>query len=484
MGFESLNWIDGRSTPAVSGRWLDNLDPATGKKFGLTAASDQRDVENAVQAAHRAFPVWSRMPARERSRILRTWSALLEADREEFAQLECVDTGKPLTLARELDIPRSVQNLEFFADAATQSISESVGSEWSELHVVLRQPLGVVACISPWNLPLYLLTWKIAPALASGNCVVAKPSEVTPLTATRLAELSEKAGMPPGVFNLVHGLGGEVGPVLTQHPLVSAITFTGSTATGKSIALGVAPLFKKVSLEMGGKNAAVVFADADLDRAIPALVRGAFRNQGQICLCGSRVLIEKSIYGEVRDRLVAETRKLRIGDPLEGTTDQGAIVSREQFTKIMGYLNLAQAEGGRFLTGSTSPARVAGRCEGGNFVEPTWIEGLGPDCRVNREEIFGPVATLQSFEDEAEALALVNSSRYGLAASVWTRDLDRANRMAREIETGLVWINAWMLRDLRTPFGGVKDSGLGREGGLEAMRFFTEPKTVSYGLRE
>ena len=324
------------------------------------------------------------MPARERSRILRTWSALLEADREEFAQLECVDTGKPLTLARELDIPRSVQNLEFFADAATQSISESVGSEWSELHVVLRQPLGVVACISPWNLPLYLLTWKIAPALASGNCVVAKPSEVTPLTATRLAELSEKAGMPPGVFNLVHGLGGElVG--LTQHPLVSAITFTGSTATGKSIALGVAPLFKESLVGDGRENAAVVFADADLDRAIPALVRGAFRNQGDLPLWLAGPHRNPSTAGQ--DRLVAK-RKLRIGDP-RILTDRGAIVSREQFTKIMGYLNLAQAR--RTVSDRQHLPHAWQDVARGNFVEPTWIE-TRRNCRIESRRNLWAVA--------------------------------------------------------------------------------------------
>ena len=476
-----LNFIDGRQAPAASGEWLDDVDPATGETYARIASSDGRDVDRAVAAAVRAFPGWSTTPAAERSKLLRRLARLIERDLEKLARAESVDSGKPLSAARAVDIPRAVQNFDFFADAVTQFASEAHPTDEVALNYTLRQPLGPVACISPWNLPLYLLTWKIAPALAAGNCVVAKPAEVTPMTAHLLGALCAEAGFPPGVANLVQGLGPRAGAPLCAHPGIRAVSFTGSTRVGGEIARESAASFKKVSLEMGVKNPTVIFADADLREAIPQTVRAAFSNNGQICLCGSRILIEKPVYGEVRDQLVARVRALRVGDPLDPATEQGALVSRQHFDKVMGCLWVAREEGARVLCGGDR-ATVNGRCSSGFFVQPTLLEGLGPACRTNQEEIFGPVATLLPFEDAEEAVRLANSTRYGLSASLWTRDLSRAHRVSAQLQSGIVWVNCWMLRDLRTPFGGVKESGVGREGGMDALRFFTEPKNVCVKL--
>jgi len=478
---EVLNFIDGRHAPAASGEWLDDVDPATGETYARIASSDGRDVDRAVAAAVRAFPGWSATPAAERSKLLRRLARLIERDQEALARAESVDSGKPLSAARTVDVPRAVQNFDFFADAVTQFASEAHPTDEVALNYTLRQPLGPVACISPWNLPLYLLTWKIAPALAAGNCVVAKPSEVTPMTSHLLGALCAEAGFRPGVVSFVQGLGPRAGAPLCAHPEIRAVSFTGSTRVGAEIARESAASFKKVSLEMGGKNPTVIFADADLREAIPQTVRAAFSNTGQICLCGSRILIEKSVYGQVRDELVARVRALRVGDPLEPATEQGALVSRQHFDKVMGCLRVAREEGARVLCGGDR-ATVNGRCSGGFFVQPTLLEGLGPACRTNQEEIFGPVATLLPFEDAEEAVRLANSTRYGLAASLWTRDLSRAHRVSAQLQSGIVWVNCWMLRDLRTPFGGVKESGVGREGGMDALRFFTEPKNVCVKL--
>jgi aminomuconate-semialdehyde/2-hydroxymuconate-6-semialdehyde dehydrogenase len=476
-----LNFIDGRHAPAACGEWLDDVDPATGETYARVASSEGRDVDRAVAAAVRAFPAWAATPAAERSKLLRRLARLIERDLEKLARAESIDSGKPLSAARTVDIPRAVQNFDFFADAVTQFSSEAHPTDEVALNYTLRQPLGPVACISPWNLPLYLLTWKIAPALAAGNCVVAKPSEVTPMTAHLLGALAAEAGLPPGVLNIVQGLGPRAGGPLCAHPEVRAISFTGSTRVGGEIAREAARSFKKVSLEMGGKNPTLIFADADLDEAIPQTVRAAFSNTGQICLCGSRILVERSIHDEVRDQLVERVRALRVGDPLQPDTEQGALVSRQHFDKVMGCLALARQEGGRVLCGGAR-ATVPGRCAGGFFVQPTLIEGLGPSCQTNQEEIFGPVATLLPFDGAEEAVRLANSTRYGLAASLWTRDLSRAHRVSAQLHSGIVWVNCWMLRDLRTPFGGVKESGVGREGGMDALRFFTEPKNVCVKL--
>ena len=480
------NCIDGGTCAASNGATLDVFEPATGRAYATVPDSSASDVDRAVASAKRAFPSWRATPAVERARLMNRLADLIESRLDELAAAESRDTGKPITLARTVDIPRAVSNLRFFAAAATQFASESHGMESAGFNYTLREPLGVVGCISPWNLPLYLLTWKIAPALAAGNCVVAKPSEVTPHTAHKLGELAIEAGFPPGVLNIVHGRGAECGAALVAHPDVKAISFTGSTVTGEAIARTAAPKFKKLSLELGGKNPFVVFADAAhddrfFDKAVETAVRASFSNQGQICLCGSRLLIERSIYERFRDAFVARARKLKIGDPSDPATEFGAVVSQLQYDKVLSYLKLAGEEGGRVLLGGDKLS-LGGNLANGWFIAPTIIEGLGPNCRCNVEEIFGPVVTLQPFDSLDHAVELANAVQYGLAASVWTKDLSTAHVAASRIEAGIVWINCWMLRDLRTPFGGVKQSGVGREGGFEAMRFFTEPRNVCVSL--
>jgi aminomuconate-semialdehyde/2-hydroxymuconate-6-semialdehyde dehydrogenase len=469
------HWIDGRATPASNGRWLPVFDPATAQPFAEVAAGDATDVNAALAAAERAFPAWSSLPNAERARWMERLADALEARLEDFAHAESRDGGKPIRLAREVEIPRAVSNLRFFAHAATQFASESHHGQ-AGLNYTLRQPLGVVATISPWNLPLYLFTWKIAPALAAGNTVVAKPSEVTPHTATMLAELAAQIGFPAGVLNVVHGLGPDVGEALVTDARTKAISFTGSTAVGKRIATLAAPLLKKVSLELGGKNPTLVFADSDWEAHLDTLVRSAFQNSGQICLCGSRILVERRIYSVFRDALVERALALRVGDPIDANNDLGPLVSQAHFDKVLAAIARAKAEGGQVRCGGRALDRP------GWFVAPTVIDGLGPECATNREEIFGPVATLQAFEDDDEALARANAGDYGLAASVWTRDLNRAHRFAARLHCGMVWINTWLMRDLRTPFGGMGQSGLGREGGMEAMRFFTEARNVGIAL--
>lgn len=472
-----LNYIHGEFVSALSKKTIDNYEPATGKVYSTLPASDSSDVEKAVASAQKAFPQWSRLTAGERAHYLRRIADAVESQLDDLAHAESVDNGKPLAVAKTVDIPRSATNFRFFADAITQFSGESFQTQTDTVNYVLHQPLGVVGCISPWNLPLYLFTWKIAPALAAGNCVVAKPSEVTPMTAFRLAQICQQVGLPAGVLNIVHGLGGDVGQALSEHPQIKAISFTGSTATGKRIAQTAAPQFKKLALEMGGKNPAIVFADCDFDKTTTEIVRAAFSNQGQICLCGSRILVQETIYEKFKEALLRKIKTLRVGDPLTSGVSQGAVVSQTHFEKILFHIDLAKKEGGTLLCGGEA-VKVSGRCENGWFIAPTLIEGLTNSCRTNQEEIFGPVATLQSFKTEEDALNLANDSQYGLAASLWTQDLNRAHRMSQKIETGIVWVNTWMNRDLRTPFGGMKSSGLGREGGMEALHFFTEPKTV------
>jgi aminomuconate-semialdehyde/2-hydroxymuconate-6-semialdehyde dehydrogenase len=470
------NFVGGELVPPASRRYLDNFEPATGEVYSRVPDSDEADIRRAVEAAGQAFPAWSSLSSAERGRVLRRIGELIRAQLDELVRAESIDSGKPLSLARSLDIPRAAQNFEFFADAATQWSTEC-HAEGAFLNYTLRRPLGVVGCISPWNLPLYLLTWKVAPALAAGNCVVAKPSEITPMTAFLLSRICQEAGLPPGVLNLVHGLGDKAGAPLCEHPGVTAVSFTGSTRTGARIAAAAAPVFKKVSLEMGGKNPTVVFADCDFEEAVAGTVRSAFLNQGEICLCGSRIFVERPVYARFKAALVERLQAMRPADPLLPTTEQGAVVSSAHLEKILGYLELARKEGGRMLTGGNR-ATVEGRCKKGWFVEPTLIEGVAPDCRTNQEEIFGPVASLTPFDSESEALAWANGTRYGLAASVWTQNVSRAHRFSASLESGIVWVNCWMVRDLRTPFGGVKDSGVGREGGLDVFRFFTEPRNI------
>ena len=472
------NLIDGRLQAPRNDQWLDVFEPATGQVFAHCPDSSADDVADAVDAARRAAPAWASTPAEKRAGLLHTLADLIQARMDAFVALESRDSGKPLVQARNLDIPRAIANLRHFAAGIVTWGSESHAMETGAINYTLRQPLGVVGCISPWNLPLYLFTWKIAPALAAGNTVVAKPSEITPCTAALLGELSIEAGFPAGVLNIVQGRGPTVGQAIVEHVAVKAVSFTGSTRTGAQIAAVAAPQFKKVSLELGGKNPAVVFDDADLsDANLDTIVRSGFANQGEICLCGSRLLVQRSIYDSFRERYLERVKALHVGDPDEAGSDLGALVSREHFDKVLGCIATAREEGGRVLCGGDS-VQVAGRCESGWFVAPTVIEGLASDAITNQHEIFGPMVTLIPFEDEADALAIANGTGYGLAASVWTRDLSRAHRFGAQLDFGIVWTNCWLLRDLRTPFGGTKQSGLGREGGTEALRFFTEPKNI------
>lgn len=472
------NHINGvRSAPA-SGDYLDNVDPSTGRVYSQVAGSDERDVNAAVTAAVEAFPAWSGRSAEERCDVLLRLADLIEKNADVLARAECVDNGKPLALARSLDIPRAAKNVRFFATAMLYARTEAYPMEGVGFNYTLRQPRGVAGIISPWNLPLYVFTWKIAPALATGNTVVGKPSEVTPMTAYLLGELCEEAQMPPGVLNIVHGLGAKAGAALVTHPNVPAISFTGGTATGAIIAREAAPMFKRVGLELGGKNPNIVFADADIEEALKGSLRSSFANQGQVCLCGSRMFVERSIFDEFTERFVAKAKALKVGDPLEGDTDQGALVSRAQLDKVMRYVELAREGGGEILCGGRQPAQVSTRCKDGFFFEPTVIAQLPVDCPVNQEEIFGPVVTITPFDNEEQVVGYANGVAYGLGASVWTQDVSRAHRVAERIQSGTVWVNCWMVRDLRVPFGGMKQSGVGREGGDEALRFYTEAKNV------
>lgn len=471
------NFIDGTYCEPLSGQYIDNFEPATGKVYSLIPNSDERDVQKAVEAAEKAFPVWSAMSAEERSAIMVRISEGIQRRMDEFVAAESRDNGKPLSLAAHVDIPRAVSNFHFFATAILHFASESHYMEGVGFNYTIRKPIGIVGCISPWNLPLYLFSWKIAPALAAGNCVVAKPSEITPYTAFLLGEVCNEAGMPAGVLNILHGEGGSVGDAIVKHPKIKAISFTGGTKTGEYIARTAAPMFKKLSLELGGKNPNIIFADCDFEDMLSTTLRSSFANQGQICLCGSRIFVERPLYEKFKQAFVEKVENTVVSYPNNPKAKLGAVVSKPHMEKILSYVELAKQEGGTVLTGGKREI-LDGEYAEGYYVRPTVIEGLSYNCRTNQEEIFGPVVTITPFDTEEEVLMMANSTQYGLAATVWTNDLKRAHRVADHLHSGIVWVNSWLVRDLRTPFGGVKASGVGREGGWEALRFFTEPKNV------
>ena len=473
---EVLNFINGRYLPALKGGGIDDVDPSNGTLYAKITRSRKEDVEDAYQAAKKAFPAWSETPQDKRAAIMLKIANGIEARLDELAKAESQDNGKPYSLAKKVDIPRSAKNFRFFAHAITQfstEAHESVGN--NTINFTLRQPIGVVGCISPWNLPLYLFSWKIAPALAAGNTVVAKPSEITPVTAFLLGEIVKEAGLPDGVLNIVHGYGPEVGQALVEHPGIKAISFTGGTKTGGVLAATAAPMFKKLSLELGGKNPNLIFADCDKEKMLQTTLRSSFANQGQICLCGSRIFVERSYYDSFKEDFVEAVKTLKVGHPMEDV-DLGAVATKQHQEKIQSYIQMALEDGGTLLCGGQA-VTVPGH-EGGFYLQPTVIEVPSNDCRINQEEVFGPVVTIMPFDTEEQAIALANDVPYGLASTVWSGNVDRVMRVGKQLEAGIVWVNTWLNRDLRTPFGGMKESGVGREGGLEALRFFTEPKNI------
>lgn len=471
------NFINGVYSAPILGQYIDNYEPATGKVYSQIPNSTLDDLELAVKSAERAFPIWSKMSIEKRGEILIKIAEGIEKRMDEFVQAESRDNGKPLSLAAHVDIPRAVSNFKFYGTAIQHFASESHYMAGEGINFTVRKPIGIVGCISPWNLPLYLFSWKVAPALAAGNCVIAKPSEITPYTAYLLGEAIKESGMPEGVFNILHGTGASIGSEIVEHQKIKAISFTGGTATGAQISRVAAPMFKKLSLELGGKNPTMVFADCDFDKTVSGVVKSAFSNQGQICLCGSRIFIQRSIYDKFKEAFVAKVQKLKVLPPTDPNSQIGALVSKPHLEKVKSYIALAQEEGGIILTGGNE-VKFESPYEDGYYLQPTVIENLAYTCRTNQEEIFGPVTTLTPFDTEEEVLAMANSTKYGLSATIWTKDLERAHRVADEVEAGIVWVNSWLVRDLRTPFGGVKQSGVGREGGWEALRFFTEPKNV------
>ncbi len=475
------NYINGELVEPQGKKYLDNVEPATGDVFSQLPDSESEDVALAVDAASEAFSAWSGLTRSERSDYLLKIAEEIDSRAEELSQAESKDNGKPISLARSVDIPRASSNFRFFATAILHFNTEAHPMDDIALNYTNRLPIGVAGCISPWNLPLYLFTWKIAPALATGNCVVAKPSELTPYTAYLLSEICVDIGLPPGVLNIVHGLGPKVGEAIVSHPDVPILSFTGGTSTGERIASIAGPMFKKTSLELGGKNPNIIFADCDFDDAVKTTIRSSFSNQGQICLCGSRIFVESSIYEKFRKAFEEKVSAMKVGDPLKESTKTGAIVSKQHFEKVLEYIELAREEGGKILSGGNA-VHLEGRCENGYFIQPTIIEGLAYDCRTNQEEIFGPVVTLTPFDTEEEVIHMANSTKYGLSATLWTSSIKRAHNISRKLKSGIVWVNCWLVRDLRTPFGGMKQSGVGREGGNEVLRFFTEAQNVCVKL--
>ena len=472
-----LNYINGELVEPVSGNYLDNYNPSNGKVYSLIADSNGDDINNAVSAAKQAFESWKKTTKAERSEMLIKIADTLEKYTDDLIAAESKDNGKPETLAARVDLPRASTNLRFFASAILHDSSEMHDMDGSAINYTLRKPIGVAACISAWNLPLYLLTWKIAPAIAAGNTVVAKPSEITPMTAFMFSKICIEAGLPKGVLNIVHGLGSKVGDPLTTHVDTPIVSFTGGTVTGKHIASLTSPMFKKLSLELGGKNPNIVFADADFDKAVSFASRAAFTNQGQICLCGSRLFVQENIYEKFKNALIEKSSKLTVGDPRDPSSNLGAVVSKEHMEKILSKIEEAKDLGGKIILGGDRKI-IEGDLKDGYYINPTIIENLDYDCSVNQEEIFGPVVSIIPFKDEEDVIKMANSTRYGLSASIFTENISKAHRVAAEIDSGVIWINTWLLRDLRIPFGGMKHSGVGREGGFNSLEFFTEPKNI------
>jgi len=471
------NFINGKFMQPKTEEYLDVFEPATGQVYSKVPNSSSTDIDVAFQAANAAFPGWSELTVTDRSQYLHKIAELLEHQLDDFANYESRDTGKPVTLAQSVDIPRAIANFRFFGDyGPTFKFNSELNSDQSENRVV-HAPLGVVGCISPWNLPLYLFTWKIAPALMAGNTVLAKPSEITPYTAYKLGEICENANLPAGVLNIIHGQGITAGDALINHKEVPAISFTGGTATGKIISQKTAASFKKLSLEMGGKNPAIIFTDCNYNKMLETVVQSSFSNQGQICLSSSRILIQTEIFQRFKKDFIGKVNKLIVGDPQDNESNLGAVSSKNHFNKILNYIKLAEKEGGEILFGGKA-LKLSGRCKKGWFIEPTIIEGLNNNAKTNQEEIFGPVVTLIPFDNEEDAIQIANESDYGLSATIWTEDKERATRVSNQVEAGVIWVNCWLVRDLRTPFGGMKQSGMGREGGSEALRFFTEQKNI------
>lgn len=472
------NYINGQLVSPVSNTYIDDIDPSKGAVYAQIPDSDEKDVQLAYEAAHKAFPSWSNTPKEDRYAVLNKIAQLIDEKLDELAKAESIDNGKPFKLAKRVDIPRASANMRFFATAILHYGSESHAMEDRGFNYTLRQPIGVVGCISPWNLPLYLFTWKIAPALATGNCVVAKPSEITPMTAYLFSQICIEAGLPAGVLNIVHGLGAKCGDAMVKHPGIKAISFTGGTVTGAHIARTAAPMFKKLSLELGGKNPNIIFDDCDFEKMMSTTMHSSFSNQGQICLCGSRIFVQKGIYEKFKTEFVKRTKALKVGNPFDDGVNLGAVASEPHMKKVLSYVELAQQEGGKVLAGGKQVIPSESELKNGYYIEPTIIEGLPHNCRTNMEEIFGPVVTIMPFETEEEVIDYANVTQYGLACTIWTNDLNKAHRVAAKVDSGIIWINCWLVRDLRTPFGGMKSSGVGREGGFEALRFFTEAKNV------
>ncbi|MBT4762530.1 MAG: aldehyde dehydrogenase [Bdellovibrionaceae bacterium] len=473
------NFIHNEYVDAVSGKTLDNFNPATGKVYSQMVRSGEADVQTAVASAEKAFPLWSTSSRNDRSDMLMQIGALLQKRVQVFAEAESIDQGKPVSLALKVDMARAVKNFEFFAHAILHEKENCSKLDGVGLNYSLRSPVGVAGLISPWNLPLYLLTWKVAPALAVGNTAICKPSELTPMTAYMFSQVLKDVGLPPGVCNIIFGLGSEAGAAIVKHPKIPIISFTGGTQTAESIIKDSAPHFKKLGLELGGKNPNIIFNDCDLSKTVDVSVKSSFNNQGEICLCGSRIFVQKEIYPKFIKDFIEKTEALIVGDPWDAQTFMGALVSKEHRDKVMSYINLAESEGGKLISGGKVPVSIKGTdFENGYFIEPTIIEAQNIQCRLLQEEVFGPVVTITQFTDEDEVISWANSTKYGLSASVWTQDITRAHSVAERIKSGTVWINSWMIRDLRVPFGGMKASGMGREGGSHSIDFYTELKNV------